>query len=190
MFEVIGTAAGALAVISYIPYVVDMLRGRAKPERASWVIWTVLILIAFFSQLSKGATDSLWFTGLDSVGVIVILVLSIKYGVGGLARRDVLSLIFAAVGLVLWYFTSDAVYALLITIVIDASATWLTVAKTLEDPSTETYLMWVIICVASTLAMIAVGKFDLVLLAYPFYIFLANFAVVVAKFVAERRKSI
>lgn len=188
MFEIIGAIAGVLAAISYIPYTIDVLRNKAKPERASWLIWTVLILIAFFSQVSKGATDSLWFTGFDSVGALIIFILSIKYGVGGFTRRDIISLFAAGAGLVIWFFTQDAIYALFITMAIDAIAAGLTVVKTLEDPSTETYPMWIIICVASSLAMVAVGRFDVILLAYPFYIFLANFSVVVAKFVGEHRK--
>jgi glucan phosphoethanolaminetransferase (alkaline phosphatase superfamily) len=188
MFQIIGILAGILAAISYIPYTKDILRKKVKPERASWLIWTVLAGIAFFSQLSKGATHSLWFTGLDSIGAFLTFVLAIKFGTGGLTRRDVIGLIAAGIGLVLWHFTHNAIYALSITIGIDAIGASLTVVKTLEQPSTETYPMWVIICVASILAIASIGKFDLTLIAYPFYIFLANFAVVVAIYVGHKLK--
>lgn len=188
MLELIGTLSGILAAISYLPYTRDILGRKAKPERASWLIWSFLAGIAFFSQLSKGATNSLWFAGLDSLGAFIIFCLSIKYGVGGLTRQDIRALAAAGIGLVLWYVSHDAIYALLITIVIDAIGTSLTVMKTYGDPSTETYPMWLIVCAASILATISIGKFDPVLIAYPLYIFGANFAVVIAKFTAEQKK--
>lgn len=187
MFEFIGLSAGVLASISYIPYVLDVIKQKAKPERATWLIYTALAAIALLSQVSKGATDSLWLTVFDSIGAIIIFLLSIKYGMGGFTKRDIRALIAAGIGLILWYVTRDAIYALLITMVIDAIGTALTVIKTYEQPSTETYTVWLLVSIASILAMISVGSFDITLLAYPFYIFLANFSVVMAKFLAENR---
>lgn len=186
MFEVIGIIAGILAAVSYFPYAYDILRKKAKPERASWFIWVVLFSIVFFAQLFQGATSSLWFTLFDGIGALMIFILSIKYGVGGLARRDIIGLIAAAIGVVLWYFTKEPLYALLISIGIDTIAATLTVLKTLESPHTETYFMWGLVATAAILGMISVGRLDFELLVYPFYIFLANFSVVVAKFWGER----
>lgn len=188
MLQTIGIIAGALAGVAYIPYVRDILKGRAKPERASWFIWVVLAGIAFFSQLAEGATSSLWFTGLDSLGALAVFLLALKYGLGGFARRDKIALVAAGIGLTLWYITRHAAIALLMTIIVDAASTILTVLKTYEDPGTETYAMWALVTVAGILAMISVGSLNPTLLVYPFYIFLANFAVVVAKYVGTRAK--
>jgi len=187
MLEFIGLSAGILVSVSYIPYTFDVVKQRAKPERATWLIYAALAAIALLSQISKGATDSLWLTVFDSVGAIVIFLLSIKYGMGGFTKRDIKALVAAGIGLILWYATRDAIYALLITMAIDAIGSALTVIKTYEQPSTETYTMWLLASIASILAMISVGAFNITLLAYPFYIFFANFSVVVAKFLAERK---
>ncbi|MEI6477506.1 MAG: hypothetical protein WCO52_00770 [bacterium] len=188
MLEVIGLIAGVLAAGSYYPYILDILHKKAKPERASWLIWSILVGIAFFAQLSEGATSSLWFSALDGLGALLVFLLSLKYGAGGLVRRDLNALIAAGIGLVIWYFTKEAVFALLITMGIDAIAASLTVMKTYEDPSTETYPMWLIVSLAGILAIISVGELDPILLAYPFYIFLANFSVAVSKYLGEHKK--
>src|SRR5579859_3201994 len=188
MMAFIGLLAGILAGISYIPYARDILRHRVKPERASWLIWVVLAGIAFFSQLAKGATQSLWLTGLDSLGALTVLLLSLHFGVGGLKRRDVAALIIAAVGLLLWHFTHNALYALLISMGIDAAGTILTVWKTFEDPASETYTMWLLVSIASILALISVGRYNLTLMSYPLYIFMANISVVCAIFVGRHMK--
>jgi hypothetical protein len=189
MLEFLGIAAGLLAAASYIPYAYDIVAKKVRPERASWIIWLVLALIAFTTQLAEGASASLWFTGLDSLGVIIILVLSAKYGTGGLSRRDYAALVAAAIGLVLWYLTRHAAIALGITLIIDAIGTSLTVVKTFEDPSSETYPMWTIVTIAGLMATVSVGQLNPVLLAYPVYILLANFAVVVAIFLGRRKSN-
>jgi hypothetical protein len=186
LLEIVGLASGLLAAAAYFPYAKDILSGNAKPERASWLIWSALGLIAFFTQLSKGATVSLWFTGFDSIITVLTFILSIKFGFGGLKRRDVVGLAIAAAGLIIWYSTKDALWALLIVIGVDATGTVLSVIKTYEDPSTETYTMWLMVSAAAILAMASVGSFNFVLLVYPFYIFLANFGIVVTKFWAEK----
>ncbi len=189
IFEIIGIISGILAAASYIPYIFDIVRKKVRPERASWLIWSVLIGIAFSAQFFKGATDSLWFTLFDSVGAVTIFLLSIKYGVGGLTKRDIRGLIAAAFGLLLWYLTKEPIWALVLTIIVDAIAVTLNVMKTLEDPKSETYLMWSIVSFAAILSMISVGELNYGLLVYPVYIFFANFSIVIAKFVGTYRKN-
>lgn len=189
MFQILGILSGILGGSSYFPYIRDIFRNSTKPERASWLIWLTLGSIAFFSQLAEGASWSLWFTGLDTLGVLIIFALSIKYGVGGWTRRDIMALIAAAIGLVLWCFTRHAAVALLITILIDMTGAYLTVIKAYADPSSETLSTWLIIALAGIFGTLSVGKFDLILLAYPFYIFLANFAVAVAILLGKNVKS-
>jgi hypothetical protein len=147
----------------------------------------VLGSIAFVTQLSEGATSSLWLTAIDSLGVLVTFILSVKFGEGGLSKRDIYALIGAGIGLILWYFTQHAVVALIITILVDLTGTVLTVIKAYEDPGSETLVTWLGVAVAGLCAMVAVGKIDLILLIYPFYIFLANFAVVVAMLLSNNK---
>jgi hypothetical protein len=187
MLQYFGLAAGIIAIVSHIPYFVDIVRQTTKPERASWFIWTVLGSIAFVTQLVEGASSSLWLTGMDSIGVLLTFILAVKFGTGGLSKRDMRALIAAGIGLILWYITKHASIALLITIFVDLTGTVLTVIKSYEDPESETLITWLGVSLAGLLAMISVGKFNLILLVYPFYIFSANFAVVVAMVIGKRK---
>jgi hypothetical protein len=187
MLELLGLTAGVLTLVATIPYIFDILHRRAQPERASWLIWLVLGGIALFSQLAEGATNSLWLLVCDTVGVLIIFLLSLRYGTGGLARRDQIALIVAGLGLLLWYFTHNAVIALGLAIVVDAAGTSLTVIKAYQDPGSETLPMWVLVAAAGILSMLSVGAWNIVLLAYPAYIFLANAAVVAAVLIGRRQ---
>ena len=168
----LGLAAGVLSTIAYLPYIIDTLAGRTQPQRASWLIWSVLGSIAFFSQVYEGATASLWFAAVQVSGTITVLLLSIWKGQGSYLRRvDYLALAAAAFGLVLWYFTETAAYALSITIGISLLGGVLTVSKSYHNPESETLVTWVVSLAASACALLAVGKMDPVLLAYPAYLF-------------------
>jgi len=163
-----------------VPYVRDILQKKTKPERASWFIWAVLGFIAFFSQFAKGATDSLWLTGGQTFAVFVVVILSIKYGVGGFTKRDVAALTTAFIGLVIWYLTSEAAFALFIVIGIDSIGSILTFIKSYHEPASETLSTWLMSGISGVFGALAVGSLSFTLLAYPLYIGIANFLIVTA----------
>jgi len=172
---------------SCIPYIRDTLLLRVKPQRATFFIWLVLDVIAFFSQLAKGASSSLWLPGLETFGVLTIFILSIKYGVGGFNKRDYIALSIAAFGLIAWYFTKEATIALALVILVDATGLSLTLHKAYLSPTSETHLAWILSAVGGLLSLFSVGSFNIVLLSYPFYIILANLAVIIAIQMGLRR---
>jgi hypothetical protein len=188
MFAAIGILAGILSILMYIPYIKDTVKGVTHPHRASWLIWSCLGLIAFFSQLAKGATDSLWMTAAQTLGTAVVFLLSLKLGVGGFSRRDKISLLTAALGLIVWFFTNEAAFALFITIAVDAIGAGLTAIKAYEMPESETLITWILSAISGILGTIAVGHINPILMAYPFYVFLANCWVITSIFLGKKRK--
>lgn len=174
MLQFFGLLSGILPIIGVIPYDRDIFKRKTKPHRGSFLIWSVLGAIAFFTQLAKGATWSLFLPAADTVATLSIFILSIWHGMGGLNKRDAGSLLLAALGLLLWYFTSQPLTALLITIGVDAVGTVLTVIKTWEDPHSETFSSWLLAALGGLFAVFAVGKLSFALLVYPLYIFIAN----------------
>lgn len=187
MLAMFGYISAILSVLMIVPYIRDIFFKKTKPERASWLIWTALGLIAFFSQMAKGATDSLWLTGGQTLAVLIIFLLSIKYGVGGLTKRDTKALIAALIGLIIWFITKEAAWALLIVIGIDCVGTLLTAIKSYEDPESETLSTWLISGTSGIFGALAVGVLHPILLAYPVYIIFANY-LIVAMMCLGRRK--
>ena len=187
MLETLGLVAGALGFICCIPYIRDILLKKTKPERASWFIWSILGGVSFFSQLAKGASNSLWMTGADTFGVAVTFILALRYGEGGLASKDVKALILASLGLVLWYFTKEPALALFMVIFVDGIGAVLTIQKAYKDPSSETTSTWFLSGLSGLVAAFAVGSFNWILLSYPIYICLANWAVIVAMLLGKKK---
>jgi hypothetical protein len=188
LLVLLGMGSALLSTLAFVPYMRDTMRRKTQPQRASWLIWSVLGSIAFFSQVYEGATSSLWFVGVQVSCSIIILGLSVWFGQGRfLARSDYYILALAALGLVLWYYTETAAYALAITISISLLGGVATAAKAYRDPGSETLSTWVFSLIASVLAIFSVGKLDWVLLAYPLYLF-TLYSVFVAAIVLGRRR--
>ncbi len=179
VLQMLGIASAVLSICAFVPYIRDILKGRTQPQRASWLIWSVLGSIALASQIYEGATQSLWFAAIQVGGTIAVLLLAITFGAGRfLLRGDIYVLMAAALGLVLWMLTDTAVYALSITITISLLGGVMTCKKAYRDPNSETLSKWVWAFFASVCAIGAVGQFDPVLMAYPAYVFILNGAII------------
>jgi hypothetical protein len=188
MFQIFGILSGILSIFCYIPYIRDILAKKTKPERASWFIWSVLGGIAFFSQYAKGATDSLWLTGVQTIGVALIFALSLKFGMGGLAKRDIIALVAAVIGVMFWIITREAAIALLFVFLIDVAGSVLTMVKSYEDPGSETLSTWILAGTSGFFGALAVGSWNIILLSYPAYIFIINFIIAGTVILGKRNK--
>lgn len=185
---VFGVLIAVTLLIGIFPYIRDILKGTTKPERASWLIWTVLFAIAFFTQLAEGARWSLIMPGLNFFVVFFIFMLAVKFGSGGLLRRDVISLIVAGLSLVVWALTKQPLAALLIIIAIDGSAAYLTLYKSYLEPETETLFLWIMSVLSGVFTVLTVNHLRFDLLVYPIFITLADSSVVLAILLGRRRQ--
>ena len=177
----LGLASGVFSCLAYLPYIRDTIKGQTQPQRASWLIWSVLGSISLVSQIYEGATSSLWFAGVQVTGTIIVFGLSVRSGLGKyLHTTDYTILVFVAFGLLLWLFTENAVYALAISIGISLLGGTVTVLKAYRNPESETLSTWVISLIASICAALSVGRMDWILLAYPLYLFTLYTAFVIA----------
>lgn len=89
-------------------------------------------------------------------------------------------LLAAFVGLVLWYASDGAAYALFISCGISLLGGSVTVYKAYLDPDIETISFWTISFVASVFAMASVGRVDPVLMAYPAYLLILKSSIITA----------
>ncbi|MDP2705762.1 MAG: hypothetical protein Q8O49_00975 [bacterium] len=183
-----GYLSGIFILFSFVPYLISIFKKETKPERASWLIWSILGGISFFSQLAKGATDSLWLTGIQTFGDLLIFLFAIKYGIGGLLKRDIWALAGAGFSLIIWYLTNEPIFALFIAIFIDALGGVLTIMKSYEHPGTESISAWVLTALGGLFAAFAVGQWNFVLLSFPVYIFLISVIILLAEIFGWKRQ--
>ncbi|MET1003669.1 MAG: hypothetical protein ABWZ15_17790 [Acidimicrobiia bacterium] len=183
-----GVVSGALLAVSVLPYARDIMRGNARPERASWFIWIVLAVTAFVTQANTGATWSLFLPGAAVIETALVFALSLRYASKPFRAKDAIALVAVAGGVVAWLLTSDALWALLVTIAVDIAGAVLTMVKAHADPDSETLAAWVISALAAVSALSALGTFSWLLALYPAYLVAANAAVSTSIVLGRRRR--
>lgn len=184
--ETFAILSGVIVLFGGPPYLIDILKGKTKPQRTTWLIWSVLGVTAFISQVQLGAHWSLVFAGMNALGNLIVFALSLKFGVGGWKRGDVVALGIAAVGIVASLVTSTPLIALLGVIVADFAGTILTLEKTFRMPSSETSITWFFLGTSSLFGALSVGSWSFTLLLYPVYMVAATYGVLVAQALGAR----
>ncbi|HTE57386.1 MAG TPA: hypothetical protein VK694_01470 [Verrucomicrobiae bacterium] len=166
---VISITAGILNMVGFVPYVRDILRHKTKPERAMWWIYAFLFGVLFVAQMDANAGWLLLVTVSYIASSVAIAVLSVWYGYGGFHKRDTISFVIAALGLVLWLVTDTPLIAIVLVIIVDFAGFWLTLVKTWHAPHTETLISWQLAFVTAVLSIFAAGSWSLDVIIYPLY---------------------
>ena len=181
-----GVLAAAFSAADTVPYVRDTVRGSTVPHRGTWLVWSVLGVIAVESQRADGARWSLVPLVMQAAATLLVLVLSIRLGVGGLNRTDTTLIAVAGIGVVGWATVHEPVVATTCVIAADLVAALMMLPKTWRDPHSETQATFVLAAVSGALAVASVGSGSVRLLAYPAYFMLVNVAL--ALVIAHRRR--
>lgn len=153
----IGQIAGVIALIQIIPYIVSILRGHTKPERASYLIWFIVDVISIISYISVGARSTVWTGLVFCLTGFLVLVLSIKHGVGGFSKFDLGCLLLALAGTAIWVGSSNALVALYFLTFVKFIGYVPTIKKAYFLPKTENTLSWSLAAFASVLNLFALA---------------------------------
>jgi hypothetical protein len=173
----LGLLAGLVAVADPIPYIRDTVRGRTRPHRGTWLIWSVLAIVAFLAQHADGAAWSLPMVGVQALLTTVILALALRRGEGGVSRGELLLIGIAGAGVVGWLSADEPLVATVCVVLADLIGVALMVPKTYRDPWSETFSTFAMASLSGALAVGAVGALDPSLLLYPVYYCVGNGAI-------------
>ena len=171
VFALVG---GALGAVQSLPYLRDTLRRVTSPHRGSWLIWSLLEVIAVESQRADGARWSLVPLATQALGTCLVFALSVRLGSGGLSRVDLGLISLAGVGVVGWVVADDPTIATTCVIAADLVAALMMLPKAWRDPHSETLSTYAIASLGGVMAVGAVATMSLPLLAYPVYFTLLN----------------
>jgi len=186
----LGILAGVATGLSYVFYIISILRKKTIPARASWMIWCVLNFVVLTSYHSLKATTTIYVPLAYTFGTVIIAILSIFYGVGGWTKFERRCFAVIIISLVIWKITGSALLALSMNILIDAVGTLPTIKKVYHDPKSEDKLAWILFFVGSFLNVLAINKFTLEIALYPIVLFIAIGTVFYFIFIHKRKLSI
>lgn len=177
-----------LGFITPIIGVRSILKGEYKPQRITRLLLFIVTAIFVGTLFSQGDRIGLFLAIPSFIGSTAIFILSIKYGVGGRSKMDIITLIGALFSLVVWKVTDNPTLGLYASILTDFIGFSPTLVKSYKEPYTESYLFYGCDLVASFFNLLALKSYLMMDLAFPLYIFLVNFTITVIILIRRRLK--
>jgi len=169
----LGQISGLFLIGGYIPYILELIKGKTVPNRTSWLIWSLSTILLLWSTHKTGTTEAIWVPVADALGCTIIFLLSIKRGTGGWAKTDLISLGVCVVSIILYFMTENALFILLLNLIIYTSGYIPTIQKSIHHPEEESFSAWSLFMIGVVLNLLTVAfgtdskNSDLTVWLYP-----------------------
>lgn len=169
-FVIVGAVIGFIGGISYL---VDTLKGKTKPNKVTWFLWSLVPLIAFSAELNKGVGIQSLMTFMVGFSPLLIFLASFvnKKSYWKLSKLDYVMGLFALTGIVLWILLDEGNYAIFFGILADFLAAVPTIVKSFKFPETENYWIFLAYMISSGLTILTIDIWNFPHYGFPIYIF-------------------
>lgn len=174
MTGILGIIAGIFSFSAYLFYITAIIKGKARPSRATWFIWAVIGIILAVSYKASGAEDTIWVAISEAVAPSIIALLAIKYGVGGTEKTDIFAFGGSLFSLFLWWYFDSPVMVLVTNLAIDLFAAIPTIKKSWTKPQEEDRFAWTITQTGNLFNLFAIDKLIFGIMIYPVYTFIID----------------
>ena len=118
-------------------YIYTIIKGKTKPSFVAYFIFAFEMSVMFCAAYALGARDSLFLIGTFTILHGITALLALKYGYVSFSKFNLFCLALSLCGLLLWWFTSNPWYALLIQISVDTIGFIVLSRKLYICPETE-----------------------------------------------------
>jgi hypothetical protein len=172
-FVIVGTVIGAIGASAYL---VDTVKGKVKPNRVSFLLWSIVPMIAFAAQIDQGA-------GLESLMTFSTGFLPFMTFVGSfinkkaewkLTRFDLFCGVLSLLGLMLWLITKVGNIAIAFSIIADGFAAIPTIIKSYKYPDTEMAWPWIATSFGVLLTVLTLKELTFANSGFILYILVLN----------------
>ena len=172
-FVIIGALIGAVGSLAYL---IDTVRGKVKPNRVSFLLWSIAPLIAFAAQIKQGiGLESLmtFSTGFLPLTTFIASFVN-KKAEWKITRFDLVCGLLSILGLILWLVTKVGNIAITFSIVADALAAIPTLVKAYKYPDTELAWPWIATVVGVVLTLLTLKELTFANSGFIIYILIVN----------------
>jgi hypothetical protein len=165
----VGAVVNLFGAFSYIK---ETIKGKTKPNRVSWLLWSIAPLIATLAALADGVRLSVLPVFMSGFCPLLVFISSFvnRNSYWKLEKFDYLCGFFSVLALILWGITKEPAIAIIFAIASDGSAALPTLVKSWKYPETETGTLYItgMFSVLTGFAAIKVWNFSS--LAFPVYL--------------------
>ncbi len=176
-----------IVIYANIVYCIAILKGEAKPHRTTRFVVLLIELLTVATLYAQGNTTAIYLSGIYTICSLVLFALSIKYGMGGWEKSDLVCLAIAVLGIVMWKLTNNPLLGLCFSIAADFAGCVPALIKTYRYPETEVWTFYGIGLLAIVFNMMAIEKWTFGEYIYPVYIAVIN--IVMLYFILGRTRT-
>jgi len=164
--------AGIVDLFGTATYAVGTWRGTTKPNRVSWVLWTVVPFIAFIAQLNQGVTYQAGITCAAFLGPLLVLIASFKdrHAYWRISRFDYACGALSVLAILLWAITKTGNVAIALSIAADGLASIPTIIKAYHHPGTESPTAYVVGVLAAIVTLLTITNWSFASFGFALYI--------------------
>jgi len=169
-----GGIAVVLSLAGLLPYLYGMFKGKLKPHLFTWLLWSLMTVIAAAAQILGGAGAGAWPTLITAVLCVVILIGSFFCGEKNITRSDWVMLGLGLLAIPLWLVTKDPTASIILVTFIDLSAFVPTFRKAWHKPWEESLNNCLTSLAKHACTLFALDQVNIVTALFPAAILLAN----------------
>lgn len=159
--------ATIITIIAYIPYLIDMFRGKNKPHLYTWISIFLITAVVAYIQVIGGS-------GLGAIPIIIgvfidviILYYCFRFGTKDIVFMDKVCLAISIVGIIAYIILyNQPLIALVIVSFAEVISFIPTVRKTRNDPYSESLTSYYLLLLKLGLILVALEKYNLLTVSY------------------------
>ncbi len=168
--KTLSVAAGLLFTAGFVPYIAAILSGKAKPAKATWLVWSVVDAVILCGMYSAG--DLSWQMVGCTIGTWIVALLAMKFGTSGWTNLDKACLVLAVLGVSGWLKSGNPILGIVFSLAVVVLGCIPTFSSAWKNPSQENKPAWLMFWASCVLATIAIPQWTLAYAAQPL-VFLA-----------------
>ena len=177
--------SSALTALAALPYILEIVRGRARPRVASWGIWTVVQVVGTVSAFTARQLPGACYTLFCAAGCAAVVVLGWRYGSRDFGPLDAVCVALAAEGVALLAVAAalprlvPMSWAVAVSVATDFLAYLPTFRHAWRRPDEEPWLPYALFGAAAALVLWVADYQVLAGVIYPLYLFAADAVMVI-----------
>lgn len=152
----------------------SVIWGEFRPQRMTRLLIFLLSLLFVGTLLAQGDRNGIYIAVAQLFGSLVILLLSIRKGIGGWNTLDKVVLLLTLLSLLVWKTTDNALLGLVMSAVTDFIGFVPTIVKTWHYPETEEWKFYLSDVISSGLSLLSLTSYTLATTTFPAYILFIN----------------
>lgn len=176
--------AMALTFLAFVPYILQIFKGKVRPHVISWLIWGISTTVIFIAQLLDDAGVGAWPIGVSAALTLSVALFAFVHRADTkIDSKDMLTLSVSLMAIPVWYLTAEPLYAVIILTLVDLSGFIPTLRKINRDPHSESVTFFALFAVRNLLVLLALEHYSAVTILFPAAIGLACLAIMANIFI-------